>query len=305
MASQDFLCSPSKSWLERYEELEDKSYPIVVEDVVEPYRQPLTSTPYRPQIGDSNDQKGVRFSTNADSKQSFDLDENRRSRSPIHGGAYRTLEDLEVNNITETGRKSPYRGGKEPIEDIVQRYTPKLNEYPNDTLDNTNKVVPPPPLGSQMTYSPYRGPIQDEIHTQPYYGPLVNTIRTNFNEPDPALQRGSGKAAAIIGKVYNKVSDERIEELSSKYRERMSRRFNIQTKNHHRSKSDNAVCDLDESSRSKGRKVDDRMLRKYENAVLQIEKLEGQIKCLKMEVNSLSASKKQAEMRVSRFISCL
>jgi hypothetical protein len=300
MASEDYLCSPSKSWLERYEELADRSYPtVVVEDVIEPFGQPYTSTPYKPHGGDSRDQKGVRFDTSAIQNNGNDTEEKRRSRSP-----HRSMEDVEVNSINETGRKSPYRSGRESIEDIVYRYTPSrdlsLAEGRNTAINNSQETVQPPPIGSQMTYSPYRGPIQDEIHTQPYYGPIVSTVRTNFNEPDPAVLKGSGKASAIINKVHNKVSEERIEELSAQYRERMSRKFNNHAKQHHRSKSDNAVCDLDERSRSKGRSIDDRMFRKYENAVLQIERLEGQIKCLKMEVNSLTATKKQAEMRVSK-----
>lgn len=286
--SGDFLCSPSKSWLERYEELADRSYPgVVIEDVVEPYRQPLTSTPHR----NGTDPKGVKF----------DFDENQRSRSPIHGYAYNTLDDMEVNNITDNTRRNAPK--LDVVDDIVQRYTNRNLPGGGSHSTEINCKTPPPSVRSQMTYSPYRGPIQDEIHTQPYYGPIVNTIRTDFNEPDPKLKfpSGSGSVSAIINKVHNKVSEERIEELSNKYRERMDRKNKRQIK-HHRSKSDNAAGDLDVSSRSKGHKGDDWILKKYENAVLQIEKLESQIKCLKMEVNSLTASKKQAEMRVSHFL---
>lgn len=298
MTSEDYLSSPAKSWMERYEELADRSYPIiVVEDIVEPFGHPLTSTPYKPHGGDtqSRDERGVRFNKNVMPKDGYNLDETQRSRSPIHGSAYGTIDDVEVTKINDKGRASPYRSGAVTIEDIVERYTP------NTVIENLDKNTPPPPIGSQMTYSPYRGPIQDEIHTQPYYGPIVSTIRTNYNDPNPASERGSGKATAIINKVHNKVSDERIDELSTKYQERMSKRNNRQTNNHHRSKSDITASDLDESSRlrSKGCHGDDWMLRKFECAMLQIEKLESQIKCLRMEVNSLASSKKQAEMRVS------
>lgn len=300
MADADYLCAPSKSWLDRYEELADRSYPtIVVDDVVEPYRPPVTSTPYRSQ----GEHKGVRFDTSAMQREEYDLD-TQRSRSP--GGSHRTVEDAEVTDINRTGRQSPYRSrsGAESIEDIVQRYSPTKQLPYDDTLPSKDHLptTTPPPLRSQMTYSPYRGPIQDEIHTQPYYGPIVNTIRTDFNEPDPVVTKGqgSGRAAAIINKVHNKVSDERVEELSNRYRERMSGRLKGQAK-HQRSRSDNTVNDLEEVSRSRSQNVihESRMNRKLENAMLQIEKLESQIKCLKMEVNSLTAGKKQAEMRVS------
>lgn len=297
MTSEDYMCSPAKSWMERYEELADRSYPIiVVEDIVEPFGHSLSSTPYKPHGVDtqSRDERGIRFTSDM-SKDGSNLEEAQRSRSPIHGSTYGTIDDVEMTDINDKGRASPYRSRAATIEDIVERYTP------NTVAENLDKNTPPPPIGSQMTYSPYRGPIQDEIHTQPYYGPIVSTIRTNYNDPNPASDRGSGKATAIINKVHNKVSDERIDELSTKYRERMSKRINRQTKNHHRSKSDNTASDLDECSRSrsKGFQGDDWRLRKFECAMLQIEKLESQIKCLRMEVNSLATSKKQAEMRVS------
>lgn len=314
----DYLCSPAKSWLQRYEQLEDIAYPTVVEDVVEPFGQGhlMTSTPYRSRshsadrAGGELDQKYV-----GDKEVRFDQSASERSRSPVRSGArYGNLE----NRNSETQVKSPVNVGSLTIDDIVKRYSlpkelpvvddrersqsPSGRSRSKSPSDLADRNIPPPTIPAQMTYSPYRGPIQDEIHTQPYYGPIVSTIRTDVNEPSPVRKgQGSGDAARIINKVHNKVSDERIEELSSRYRERMARKQYRQTKAHYRSKSDNFRSDLDEGvprSKVKGH-TDDWMVRKFENAVLQIEKLESTIKCLRMEVNSLTASKKQAEMRVS------
>jgi len=342
----NYVSSPARSWLERYEELEDIAYPTVVDDVIEPFGQGriVTSTPYRPRSrsADREDQdqlssdqrylgeKEVRFDQSATERS------RSRSRSPFRSSVnYGSLND----DINQTRPKSPHNIDSLSIDEIVKRYSnPKELPVVDDTeIDRSRSKSPrdrsmsprlrsisprngskspsefmdglaePPTIPAQMTYSPYRGPIQDQIHTQPYYGPIVSTVRTDFNEPPPLPVRkghsqGTGDAARIINKVHNKVSDERVEELSSKFRERMARKHTRQTnKVHYRSKSDNFRSDLEEGiSRSTVKcQNDDWMLKKYENAMLQIEKLESNIKCLRMEVNSLTASKKQAEMRVS------
>lgn len=332
---KDFFGSPARTWLERYEELEDIAYPtVVVDDVVEPFGQGrmMTSTPYR-----SRSRSAERIDGDSDQRLTgekevrFDRNVTERSRSPLRSSAnYGSLED----GINQTSPKSPHDISSLSIDDIVKRYSnpkelPRIDDREGSSSPSRDRsmsprarslspkdgskspsefsvgYVPPPTIPAQMTYSPYRGPIQDQIHTQPYYGPIISTIRTDFNELSPSPVRkgqGSGDAARIINKVHNQVSDERVEELSSRYRERMARKQNRQTK-HYRSKSDNFRTDLDQGvPRSSVKGHDDWMLRKYENAMLQIEKLESSIKCLRMEVNSLTASKKQAEMRVSQLL---
>lgn len=333
----DFLCSPAKSWLERYEELEDIAYPTVVEDVVEPFGQGhlMTSTPYRSRSRNENRGNGdIDQRQPAEKEVRFDQSATERSRSPLRSSAnYDASIDSELFDISRTRTKSPI---SDSIDEIVKRYSnpkelPRINDRdrsksprdrslsprarslsPKDGSKSpsefSNRMTPPPSIPAQMTYSPYRGPIQDQIHTQPYYGPIVSTIRTDINEPSPVRKvQGSGAAVEIINKVHNKVSDERVDELSTKYRERMARKQVRQTKSHYRSKSDNFRVDLEEGiprSKVKGH-TDDWMVKRYENAVLQIEKLESSIKLLRMEVNSLSASKKQADMRVSTSLSIL
>ncbi|WAR12172.1 PMFBP-like protein [Mya arenaria] len=142
MASEmekDYLCSPSKSWLERYEELADMSYPrVVVEDMVEPFRpsQLVTSTPYKDsarsrleQDGRSRSPDGTRGERHSRSRSPggeergvrFDISpresrvdfEDRRSRSPLRSSAN------YGDNIIENSRpKSPYR---ETVDDIIDK----------------------------------------------------------------------------------------------------------------------------------------------------------------------------------------
>ena len=380
--SQDYLCSPSKSWLERYEELADVAYPRnVVEDVVEPFRpsEVITSTPHRRSSPDrqgwserhrdrpgspqrrsrsrspsgaepesatsprrfdrarspvspsrlergrspGSEDRGVRFDMSPRRLEAPYEYESRRSRSP--------LVDRGLDNVA----KSPITG--ESIDEIVKKYSsprelPRIDDRP-ESCDleveghgqRVGPVTSPPSLGAQMTYSPYRGPIQDEIHTQPYYGPYVNPVSADLTEPKrvkPSVPPSA--ASSIINKVHNPVSDERIEELCYKYRNRMARSASTtpkpQPKVHFRSKSDNfrsepgldlgtplmsrseVKLDLGPSltrSDTVSRSDYDWMSGRFENAVLQIEQLERNIKTLRMEVNSLTAAKKQAEMRVS------
>ena len=260
--SEDYLCLPSKSWQDRYEDIANRSYPIVVEDVVEPFGIPTAPT-------------GATCSIN------------------------RNMDGLGSIAFDETGVKVPA--------DEYSALGTRHDTYPGDThvSHTSGRTATPPPVLSQNTYSPYRGPIQDEIHTQPYYGPIISDIITEINEPVISnYYKGVGleKVCNLSGKVKDQVSEARIDELSNRYRERMSHKLKRHSaKTHSRSKSDNSTADTAEMSNAVGvnkPKKDDWLLKKYENALLQIEKLEASIKCLKMEVNSLTASKKQCEMRV-------
>ena len=249
---------------------------IIVEDVIEPFGLP-TSGSYA--NGYSQGHLG---------SQGHDTE------APNHG-------------YDQTDAKVPYNSentSNSDVKEIIQRYSGGLDKPKTDKFDingayqtSANSTHH---IGTLEKVDPYSEPL-GEKENAPYRGPLV---RIAIDSPD--LERGSGYPYPGKVRKTDPLSAERIDELSNRYRERMARAKHRETKQHSRSRSDNCINrEQSEAKHGIGSVVEHRelcdnlIIKKYENALLQIDKLETNIKHLKLEVNTLQAAKSQAELRVS------
>ena len=213
--------------------------------------------------------------------------------SPAHG----TEAPYTVTNgYDQTEAKVPYSDTSDTNE-IIKRYSNTSRYDINGAYETSANS---PHIGSLEKVDPYSVPL-GEKENAPYRGPLV---RIAIESSD--LEKGSGYPYPGKVRKTDPVSEERIEELSNRYKERMARAKHRETKQHSRSRSDNSVnWERSVTNREVGSVVEHReicdnlIIKKYENALLQIDKLETNIKHLKLEVNTLQASKGQGEMRVS------
>ena len=278
----DILCSPLRSTaLSRRSPSPERGRRIIVEDVVEPF--------------------GIQTSISGSTSYANSLNYNDRhipnsqghsvSRSSMH------IPSTGASGYDETQTKLPYSSTSS--HEITNRYSSNLESQNTATRYNMNGAYETsadlPHIGPLEKVDPYSIPL-GEKENAPYRGPLVRTVTESYCRD---LEKGSGYV--YPGKVINTnpVSEERIEELSNRYKERMARTQQRQTKQHHnRSRSDNSI-DRGGSVTTHRELCDNLIIKKYETAMLQIDKLEGNIKHLKLEVNTLQAAKNQGEMRVS------
>ena len=249
---------------------------IIVEDVVEPFGLPSSS----------------QYANGYNDRQM------QNSQGHTHGAEAPAAATYGYDEIDV---KVPYSDTLN-VREIIQRYSsglerPKTSNGVYESANSSHNI------GTLEKVDPYSEPLGEKENV-PYRGPLV---RIAIESQD--LEKGS--AYPYPGKVRktDPLSAERIDELSNRYRERMARAKHRETKQHNRSRSDNCINrEKSVTHREIGSVVEHReicdnlIVKKYENALLQIDKLETNIKHLKLEVNTLQASKSQGEMRVSWLI---
>ena len=286
----DFLCSPQKhSGLPWRSPSPENGRRIVVEDVVEPFGAPSVIS--RPVQSFSNT-SGYNYN------DSQFINSPDRSRSPIHG-TLASSADVNINGYEQTEVKLLYDNTSE--NEITNKYSSNLERLTSATRYDTNGAYDKSAdttVFALKKVDPYSIPLGEKENV-PYRGPIVRTINQSTSHN---LEKGAGYTYPIKVINPNPVSDERIEELSNRYRERMARQVHRETslRQHNRSRSDNSINRENTTSVSEHRELcDNLIIKKYENAMLQIDKLEGNIKHLKLEVNTLQAAKNQGEMRVS------
>ena len=296
-AYTDDLCSPQRhSGLPWRSQSPEVGRRIVVEDVVEPFG--LTPSPVS--VPSQSYANGHNY------KDKHFRSPQGRSRSPMHG-ALAPILDVHANGYDQTDVTLPYNSTSE--NEIANKYSSDIDRQTtafrydlNGAYDISAAIPPVFPL---KKVDPYSVPLGEKENI-PYRGPLVRTIDQSTCRD---LEKGAGYAHSSKLKNSDPLSDERIEELSNRYRERMARQKHRESSGrlHIRSRSDNSINRESNSINREGTAsvtehrelCDNLIIKKYETAMLQIDKLEGNIKHLKLEVNTLQAAKNQGEMRVS------